>query len=59
VNFSKRWQQFNILDSMRRFQQVWVQGSKGGRFPQMINQQSVIFRKDLKHSVVSYTDSEK
>ncbi|XP_033979170.1 rap guanine nucleotide exchange factor 1b isoform X4 [Trematomus bernacchii] len=22
VNFSKRWQQFNILDSMRRFQQV-------------------------------------
>ncbi|XP_064882581.1 rap guanine nucleotide exchange factor 1-like isoform X2 [Oncorhynchus nerka] len=23
VNFSKRWQQFNILDSMRRFQQVW------------------------------------
>lgn len=24
VNFSKRWQQFNILDSMRRFQQVYV-----------------------------------
>ncbi|XP_036435287.1 rap guanine nucleotide exchange factor 1 isoform X1 [Colossoma macropomum] len=22
INFSKRWQQFNILDSMRRFQQV-------------------------------------
>ncbi|KAM8934290.1 rap guanine nucleotide exchange factor 1 [Pelodytes ibericus] len=22
VNFSKRWQQFNILDSMRRFQQI-------------------------------------
>lgn len=22
VNFSKRWQQFNILDSMRCFQQV-------------------------------------
>lgn len=22
INFSKRWQQFNILDTMRRFQQV-------------------------------------